>query len=174
MHNILLSPHFCLHEFTESRTARKHGIENSPPMEAVENLQRLCLGTMEPLREALGLPVIITSGYRSKQLNAIMAHAAPNSQHCVGSACDFYVGWSTSLNARGQAGTECPTARERLIQAFRLILTSPSIDYDQLILYPNFIHVSFVSSKANRHKIMTANGRGLYRSISKDVALTIV
>ena len=173
MHNIILSPHFCLHEFTESPTARKHGIENSPPMEAVENLQHLCLGTLEPLRESLGLPIIITSGYRSKRLNNILSHAAHRSQHCVGSACDFYVGWSASLDARGQAGTVCPTARERLIQAFRLILTSPSIDYDQLILYPNFIHVSYVSPKANRHYIMTANGRGQYRRITKDVALTI-
>lgn len=173
MHNIILSPHFCLHEFTESPTARKHGIENSPPMEAVQNLQHLCLCTMEPLREALGLPVIITSGYRTKRLNDILSHASHRSQHCVGSACDFYVGWSPSLNARGQAGTVCPSARERLIKAFRLILTSPSIDFDQLILYPNFIHVSYVSPEANRHYIMTANGRGQYRRVSLEKALSL-
>ena len=36
-----LSPHFELREFTESATARKHGIENEPPAEAVENLKEL-------------------------------------------------------------------------------------------------------------------------------------
>lgn len=173
MHNIILSPHFCLHEFTESPTARKHGIENSPPMEAVENLQRLCLGTLEPLRESLGLPIIITSGYRSKRLNDILLHSAHRSQHLVGSAADFYVGWSVPSSSRGHTSQSGLSARERLIEAFRMILTSPSIDFDQLILYPNFIHVSYVSPEANRHYIMTANIHGQYRRITKDVALTI-
>ena len=42
--NQFISPHFRLLEFTESDTARKRGIVNIPPPEAVENLQRLCEG----------------------------------------------------------------------------------------------------------------------------------
>jgi hypothetical protein len=52
MDNIILTPHFTLLEFTESTTARKYGIVNEPPPEAVDNLRRLCQGTLEPLREA--------------------------------------------------------------------------------------------------------------------------
>ena len=66
---------------TESLTAKKHGIANVPPPEAVENLQRLCTHTLEPLREKLGLPIIITSGYRTKKLNDIIVHASRKSQH---------------------------------------------------------------------------------------------
>ena len=58
--NQKLSPHFTLQEFTESATAKKHGIVNEPPQVAVENLKRLCEGTLEPLREKLGLPIIIS------------------------------------------------------------------------------------------------------------------
>ena len=173
MQNILLSSHFALSEFTESPTARKYGIENSPPPEAVANLLRLCLGIMEPLREELQLPVIITSGYRSKRLNDILLHSSHHSQHLYGQAADFYVGWSAPSSSRGHTSQSGLSARERLIQAFRLILTSPSIDYDQLILYPTFIHVSYVSSEANRHYIMIADGKGRYRRVTKDVALTI-
>jgi len=150
MNNILLSPHFCLDEFTKSSTAIKHGIQNNPPQEAVENLRRLCANTLEPLREELGLPVVITSGFRTKALNDLLAHSSERSQHMQGQAADFYV-------APGQSGL---SRRELLIKAFRLIITSEQIDYDQLILYPSFIHVSYVSRERNRHTILLGRRDG--------------
>ena len=89
--DIFLSPHFKLSEFVVSETASRHGIDNTPPEEAVENLRRLCQGTLEPLREALQLPVVITSGYRTKALNDRLAHSSERSQHMQGCAADFYV-----------------------------------------------------------------------------------
>ena len=151
MNKQFLSPHFELSEFIASRTAREHGIDNTPPAEAVENLRALCVHTLEPLRNALGLPIIITSGYRTKELNDLLAHSSSTSQHMQGRAADFYVGPSTG------SGTE---HRELLIKAFREILTNPKIDFDQLILYPGFIHVSFVSKEKNRHGILKAQGNG--------------
>ena len=148
--NISLSPHFELREFTDSLTARKYGIANVPSPVAVENLRALCVHTLEPLRKALGLPIIITSGFRTKALNDKLAHSSERSQHMLGQAADFYV-------APGQSGL---SRRELLIKAFREILTNPKIDFDQLILYPSFIHVSYVSSKANRRGILKAQGNG--------------
>ena len=145
LNNIQLSPHFSLLELTESATARQRDIANIPPPEAVENLKRLCKGTLEPLRKALGLPVIITSGYRCKELNNIVNRSSKTSQHMLGQAADFYVSCA---------------GREVLIKAFRLIITSHEIDYDQLILYPNFIHVSYVSKERNRHNILKARSNG--------------
>ena len=167
----LLTPHFSLLEMTESRTAKKHGIGNVPSELEVKNLRQLCQCTLEPLREALQLPVVITSGYRCKALNDIISHHSNRSQHMAGQAADFYVGWSAAISGKGKSGGEDPSPRERLIKAFRHIIQH--LDYDQLILYPNFIHVSFVSLSANRHYIMTANGRGQYRRISKEVALAM-
>lgn len=147
----------------------RHGIVNVAPPEAVENLKRLCEHTLEPLREALGLPVVITSGYRCQRLNEILAHSARRSQHLTGCAADFYVGQGSASRSRFQVAGH----RERLIKAFRLILTEPSIDFDQLIIYPTFIHVSYVSPQANRHYIMTANGSGQYQRISREQALAL-
>lgn len=152
--NQFLTPHFCLLEFTESPTARKHGIANVPPPEAVENLKRLCEGTLEPLREALQLPVVITSGYRTKALNDILAHASERSQHMVGQAADLYVVQGSKFKVQGAS------RRELLVKAFKTILLNPSIDYDQVILYPTFIHVSYVSKERNRHGILKAQGNG--------------
>ena len=140
-----LSPHFELREFIASRKAKEHGIDNTPPEEAVENLRALCQHTLEPLREALGLPIIITSGFRTMALNNLLAHASNTSQHMQGRAADLYVGKGS---------------REELIKAFREILLNPGIDFDQLILYPTFIHVSFVSKEKNRRGILLARSDG--------------
>jgi len=159
MQNIYLSPHFTLAEMCESQTAEKHGIANIPSSEAVANMRRLCEGCLEPLREALGLPIIITSGYRTKALNNHILHSARKSQHVSGQAADFYV--------------EGASRRELLIKAFRQIILDEDIDYDQLILYPTFIHVSYVSRTANRHNLTKANGHGTYCGLSREQALAI-
>lgn len=166
--NTVLTPHFKLREFTESATAMKHGIDNRPTPEVVENLQRLCTHTLEPLREKLGLPIIITSGYRTKELNEIIVHASRKSQHMSGQAADFYVAQGPVQGSRVQG------SRELLIQAFRLIIEDESIDFDQLIIYPTFIHVSYVSQERNRHQITKANGNGTYCALSRAQALALV
>lgn len=160
MQNIFLTPHFTLQELCASQTAKEHGIDNTPPEEAVGNLRALCENCLEPLREALGLPVVITSGFRTKALNAKLAHSSSTSQHMRGQAADFYVGKGS---------------REELIKAFREILTNPKIDFDQLILYPSFIHVSYVSKERNRRGILLARSDGKlgYGRISLSNALKI-
>ena len=168
--NILLSPHFKLSEFEVSRTAEEHGIANVAPPEAVENLRRLCEGCLEPLRKAIGLPMVITSGYRTKALNEILVHAARRSQHMSGQAADFHISPSGVSGSKFQV----PSRRELLIKAFRLIITCESIDFDQLILYPGFIHVSYVSKQANRHKLTKAFGNGKYCALSREQALALV
>ena len=165
--NTVLTPHFKLREFTESATAMKHGIDNRPTPEVVENLRRLCTHTLEPLREKLGLPIVITSGYRTKELNDIIVHASRKSQHMSGQAADFHVAQGPVQGSRVQG------SRELLIQAFRLIIEDESIDFDQLIIYPTFIHVSYVSQERNRHQITKANGNGTYCALSRAQALAL-
>ena len=166
--NTVLTPHFKLREFTESATAMKHGIDNRPTPEVVENLRRLCTHTLEPLREKLGLPIVITSGYRTKALNDIIVHASRKSQHMSGQAADFYV-----KGIAGQARNEA-SHRERLVKAFKTIITDEGIDFDQLIIYPSFIHVSYVSREKNRHQLTRASGNGAYTALSRADALSLV
>lgn len=189
-----LSPHFELQEFVASRTAKEHRIDNTPPAEAVENLRSLCVHTLEPLREALGRPIIITSGYRTKALNNLLTHSSERSQHMQGQAADFYVGQAQSAAAEfktGQApsstspkvtvqGSDAASSkfkvqgrRELLIKAFRRIITDEAIDFDQLIIYPNFIHVSYVNRERNRHKLTRAFNNGTYAALTRAEALAL-
>ena len=188
MQDIQLSPHFKLSELTASTTARENGIDNTPPPEIVDNLSHLCEGTLEPLREEIKLPVVITSGYRCKALNERITHHSDSSQHMSGCAADFYVGQSSVSGVKSQVSGhhleletgespmkhETSSRRERLIKAFRLIITSEDIDYDQVILYPTFIHVSYESRNKNRHRITKANGHGHYRALTREEALALV
>ena len=90
----------------------KHGIKNTPPQEAVDNLRALCQGCLEPLREALGLPVVITSGYRTKALNSMLAHSSERSQHMLGQAADFYVAEPKDLNLEPSTTDSSRTAHQ--------------------------------------------------------------
>jgi hypothetical protein len=164
--NEFFTPHFALNEFTKSATARKYAIANIPTPEDKDNLRSLCVNALEPLREEIDLPVCITSGFRCKALNERITHHSNTSQHMSGRAADFHIG-----DAQGSSGL---SHRERLIKAFRLIITSDKIDYDQVILYPTFIHVSYVSRDKNRHCITKANGHGHYCNLTRAQALAIL
>lgn len=164
---IQLSPHFTLPEFTASATARAHGIDNTPPPEAVENLRALCIHTLEPLREALKLPIVITSGYRCMELNTLMVQHTKKSQHINGQAADFYVAWNGPDD-------EQPPHRALLIKAFRQIILDEHIVFDQCIIYPSFIHVSYVRSGIpNRHKITRGFSNGTYAALTRTQALNL-
>ena len=167
MNNIQFTPHFELREFVASQTARAHGLDNTPPAEAVENLRALCVHTLEPLREALGLPIIITSGYRTKELNRLLVQHSNKSQHMNGEAADFYVGWNGPKE-------NAPSRRELLIKAFRQIITDDSIVFDQCIIYSSFIHVSHVRSRHNnRSKLTRGFGNGKYAALTRAQASSL-
>lgn len=84
---MMLSPHFALDEFVLSQTAVRLGIDNTPPPDVLERLKHLA-AQLELVRAALGVPLLISSGYRSPQLNAAVG-GARKSDHVSGVAVDF-------------------------------------------------------------------------------------
>lgn len=82
------SEFFTLAELTESATAKRLNIDNTPTAEVIENLQYGCDMVLDPLRRLYGAPIIIGSGYRCKQLNKAVG-GVPNSWHQEGNAADI-------------------------------------------------------------------------------------
>lgn len=82
-----LSPHFTLAEMIYSDTAARRSIDNTPSPDIVENLRRLCI-RLEEVRQLLGHPMIISSGYRCLALNRAIG-SSDTSAHVKGLACDF-------------------------------------------------------------------------------------
>lgn len=85
-----LSEHFSLSEFTRSNTAKAHGWKNEPSPAEVEWLRYLCVWVLEPLRQELGRPISISSGYRCPKLNDAVGGVS-KSQHMYGQAADIHI-----------------------------------------------------------------------------------
>lgn len=82
-----LTPHFSLAELTASSTAQRLGLDNTPTPEALQRLT-LTAAMLERVRSHLGVPVIVTSGYRSRAVNAAVG-GVTSSDHAIGSAADI-------------------------------------------------------------------------------------
>lgn len=135
---IKLSNYFTLEEFTHSDIAKQEGIDNTPSASEIVELTRLHDNVMIKIRKSLGVTVI-TSGFRSKKLNASPSiKGSSSSQHCKGQACDFIVK-GQSLNA---VFNWC---KKNLV-------------YDQLILEPSWLHISFNIKNNRRQSMKYVNG----------------
>lgn len=82
-----LSEHFTLDEMIRSDTALRRGIDNYPSPEVIQYLGETAL-LLEDVRQLLGMPIQVTSGYRSLELNRAIGGAL-NSSHMSGMAADF-------------------------------------------------------------------------------------
>ncbi|MBR5725248.1 MAG: peptidase M15 [Muribaculaceae bacterium] len=90
--------HFTIKELVRSETARRLGIDNTPPASAVTALNALVDHVLDPLRDTWGGPIRVNSGYRCPELNKAVG-GTPTSQHQRGEAADITVG-SRSGNRR--------------------------------------------------------------------------
>ena len=86
-----LTKNFSYEELTASPTAKRLGIDNSPPADVVAALTRLVAAVLDPLRQAWGAPIYVTSGYRCAALNRAVG-GVPHSQHILGEAADVTTG----------------------------------------------------------------------------------
>lgn len=132
-----LSEHFTLEEMIFSSTAQRHGLDNTPPADAVACLRDLCSQVLEPVRTLWGGPMRVNSGYRSLALNTLV-HGVPTSQHCLGQAADLV--------------PPIP-----LDDAMRMLRDS-SIPFDQAILEMGWIHISY-SSRNRKEMLVTSDGK---------------
>ncbi len=85
-----LTPNFSLKELTESYTATRLGIDNTPSTEIIARLNDLCIHILEPVRAHFGKPVKINSGYRCLTLNKAVG-GVKSSDHLFGFAADISI-----------------------------------------------------------------------------------
>ena len=83
-----LSEHLDLAEVIKSDSAKRNGISNMPTPEHLENFKKLAENVFEPIRKHFGVPIHISSGYRSKELNALIG-GVKTSDHLFGMAVDI-------------------------------------------------------------------------------------
>jgi hypothetical protein len=120
-----LTAHFSLEEVTHSEVAARLGIPNEPDAETIANLRALCVDVLEPLRNTLGRPLFVSSGYRSPTLNRSV-NGSSKSDHMLGLAADIVAP---------------PIPLEHIVEAVRQL--APFFPLKQCILeFGRWIHVS--------------------------------
>ena len=144
---IKLTTNFKLGEFTKSATAKALGIDNLGCVDAkvYTSLKALCENVLQPLRDMVLFPILVTSGFRCPKLNKAVG-GAKNSQHMKGEAADIKCNY---------------------LAAFQLasIIMLNDIEYDQLILEerkgrPSWVHISYVTHRKNRKQALhTTDGK---------------
>lgn len=85
-----LTQNFSLHELTKSETALRHGLDNIPGQEEIDNLTLLCQQVLQPLRDAWGVGIKVNSGFRHPDVNAAVG-GSKTSDHCRGQAADIEI-----------------------------------------------------------------------------------
>ncbi|EMO41406.1 peptidase M15 [Leptospira noguchii serovar Autumnalis str. ZUN142] len=88
-----LSKNFTLSQLTVTQT----GLPNVPDERQIVNLKRLSEEILEPLREAIGKPIEINSGFRSPAVNR-KVKGSVTSQHMAGEAADVCVAGMSTLD----------------------------------------------------------------------------
>ena len=146
-----LSKSFTLNELTKSQEATRLGIDNTPNEEHILNLKLLCENVLQPIRDFYGMPLSVSSGYRSAALCEAIGSSS-KSQHTKGQAADFEIFGVANKDLAG--------------------FVVKNLDYDQCILEfwnenePNsgWVHCSF-NALGNRKQFLKAeklNGRVVY------------
>jgi zinc D-Ala-D-Ala carboxypeptidase len=149
-----LSEHLDLSEVVRSESAKRKGISNMPTPEHIANFKILAEKVFEPIREHFRCPIHISSGYRSKELNAAIGGSL-TSQHCSGEAIDI-----------DMDGTPNGVTNRMVFDYIK-----DNLEFDQLIYEfgdsnnPDWVHVSYETTGNQRKQILKAirvNGKTTY------------
>ena len=138
-----LSKNLSLAEVIRSETAKRKGVSNMPTEAHIANFKLLAEKVFQPIREHFGVPIHISSGYRSAALNKAVGGSA-TSQHCTGEAIDIDMDGTTVTNK----------------QIFDFV--KANVNFDQMIwefgtdANPDWVHVSYNSDGAQRKQILKA------------------
>lgn len=134
----LVTANFRLSEFLASETATRLGLDNTPTAEVLATLRNVLAPGLQQVRNILGKPVFITSGYRSPETNAAV-RGARTSQHVTGHAADF----------------KSPEFGPPSAVAAELVRHIKTLKFDQLICEGSWVHISFAPRP--RNEVLTAH-----------------
>ena len=132
----MIKLNFTMSELLKSEIAEKYNISNIPDKQSLDNMLTLIIECLQPIRNYINKPMIISSGYRSPRLNGHpLINGAQNSQHVTGQAVDFTVKGLTPK------------------QVIEKVIAS-GVEFDQIINEHNiWTHISYNKGK-NRKEVL--------------------
>ena len=137
---IMSNKNFTLKELNCS-SSHTELVPESLPVSVADNLMNLWYFVLQPLRDAYGGPIIVSSGYRSEALNKAVS-GVKNSQHLLGQAADVCVKRKVVQMVQGVQKVQNVTDLAETMRLGKLI-EELGLLFDQLIYEPTWIHVSY-------------------------------
>lgn len=138
-----LSENYKLSEFAVSDTAAKRGIYFTVPENYVPHVRALVDNLLQPISSATGWTNVISSGYRPPNVNS-MVGGVDTSMHLVAEAADC------NFNTGGRKVAPIDVAEKVLALQKAGVIKA----FDQMILYPTFVHLSYTARRANRNQVL--------------------
>lgn len=139
---------FTYEEMIVSQTAARHGIKNTPKDGAYHNLMENANNMLRVRKLMRNQPIIVSSGYRSPELNKLVPGSSNTSAHTLGYATDF----------------TCPGFGSPLQIAHAIAESDIMDDVDQLIHeYNSWVHISW--DPRNRKQLLTINKNGTQKGL---------
>lgn len=138
-----LTNNFSLSEMLISGAAYRYKYYEQfvPSENVVQNLKELCENVLQPLRNNLGVPIHVSSGYRCKRVNDKIG-GAKTSQHVKGQAADIQIAGITTIEV-------CKK------------IVKMGIEFDQMIEeYGSWVHISFNARNNRKQILQKAQGTG--------------
>ncbi len=129
-----VSRNFDYSEFEVTYIPELRDRNRIPSREVADNIKALCDNVLQPLRDALGCPVVVNSGYRCPDVNAAVGGVA-TSQHLEGKAADVHT----------QSHSPATIAKA---------VKRNGIPHDQMILYNTFVHLSYNNGCGQRMQLL--------------------
>ena len=155
-----LSKNLSLNEVIKSNTAERRGIDNNPNETHLANLKYLAEQVFQPIRDHFGVPIYISSGYRSPALNEAIG-GSPRSFPSHGMALD--------LDQDGR--------NKGVSNADVFFFIKENLPFSELIWEfgtednPNWVHVAIAKGRENEKKTKIAekiNGKTQYKIWDRD------
>ena len=137
-----ISKDFSYREFEVSEVAdQKHICNVIVSFDVRDSIKALVDEVLQPLRDAWGKPLAVNSGFRCRELNEEVG-GVPTSQHRKGEAADI-----CPFGRNGKGDIKIVTELARLVVKLKL-------PFDQMILYPSFVHFSHKLEGNQRGQIL--------------------
>lgn len=134
---------FTISELIHSQTAIAHNVNNMPDINSLDNLLTLIVECLQPIRNKLGKPMVITSGYRNDKVNRLVG-GSDTSEHKKGMAADFIINGMT-------------------VQAVIEFIRKTGLKYTQLIeehaKNTSWVHISYNPKNLKKETLLYKNGK---------------
>lgn len=136
-----VSKNFDYKEFEKTDVPGMQVRNTIASVEVRDNIKALVDKVIQPLRDAWGKPLTINSGYRCQEVNKAVG-GVPTSQHTKGEAADV-----------------CPFGRNdhgdiEVVRKLAITARDLGLPFDQMILYPSFLHLSHKRNGTQRGQIL--------------------